>query len=78
MSEGTIYDVFLGKNVDVGIPNFRDPSRLFIINGFVIEVKDGYVTLRIKGGFRKISFGDIISIQIKEPGEIKTARRDSP
>jgi hypothetical protein len=66
MNEGQMYEPFLGKPVDVGIPNFIHQGRLFLINGIVIDTKDGYVTLRIKDGFRKIPYSDIISIQERD------------
>jgi len=68
MNDGAMYEPFLGELVDIGIPNFMYQDRLFLIHGVVIDVKDGYVTLQIKDGYRKIPYSDIISIQ----------RRDAP
>lgn len=63
MTEGERYLDFLGKNVDIGIPNFNNPNRLFLINGTVIDVNEDYLTLRIKDGYRKIPYSNIFHIQ---------------
>ena len=66
MNDGMMFEKFLGILVTIGIPNFIHQNRLFLIDGKVIDVKDGYVTLQIENGYRKIPYNDVISIQRKD------------
>jgi len=63
MSDKERFEVFRGKFVDIGIPNYQNPHRLFMMHGKVIEIDETYITLRIKDGFRKIPFNDVIEIR---------------
>jgi len=63
LNEGVMYEKFLGKHVDIGIPNFVHPNRLFLISGVVISVERGFVTLKIRDGYRKIPYQDVIQIR---------------
>jgi hypothetical protein len=66
MSEGaSLYEPYIGKFVEIGIPNYMDPNRLFIIPGTVLSVDDGYILLKIKDGFRKIPYDDVREIREK-------------
>lgn len=61
-----MYNEFLNENVNVGIPNFTRPNRLFFITGTVIEIDESYLTLRIKDGIRRIPFSDVIQISLSK------------
>jgi hypothetical protein len=63
-----MYNEFLKKNVNVGIPNFVRPNRLFFITGTVVEVDKSYLTLRIKDGIRRIPLSDVIQISLSKEG----------
>ena len=66
MSMNEVYKEFLNKKVDVGIPHLYKEGKLFFLTGFVFDVKDGALFLKIKDGFRKIPFDDIIEIRPSE------------
>ena len=66
MNVNEVYKDFLNKVVDIGIPHLYLEGRLFFITGTVIDVKDGFLTLKIKDGIRKIPFSDIIEIKVSE------------
>ncbi len=57
-----IYENFIGRTVDIGITHLYEKHRLFYITGKVLSVENGYLTLKIRNGYRKISFCDIIEI----------------
>lgn len=69
MSVTDMYEDFLNKRVNIGIPNFVIPGRLFFITGDVLSVSDGYITLKIKDGLRKIPYSDVIQISLSKEGE---------
>ena len=66
MSEKNLYEQYLKKTVNVGIPNYIHKDRLFFITGFVLDLDENYVILKIKDGMRKIPYSDIIEISVKK------------
>lgn len=68
MSLKEVYKVFLGKNVNVGTPNFFDPKKLFLITGYVIAVSEEYLILRNQKSVKKIALIDISVIEINVTG----------
>ncbi len=62
MNKNTPYNDFLGKIVNIGVPHFHKEHRLFFITGLVTDVEDGFITLEIKEGIRRVPFSDIIEI----------------
>jgi len=63
-----MFEEFLNKRVNIGVPNFLRPTRLFFITGDVLSVSEGYITLKIKDGLRKIPYSDVIQIIISKEG----------
>jgi len=68
MNVNEMYKDFLNKLVDIGIPNYTRPNRLFFVTGKVIEIDETYLTLRITDGLRKIPLSDIIQISLSKEG----------
>ncbi len=64
----SIYSDFLNKKVDIAIPNFNREGCLFWITGYVIEVSENFLTLKIKGGIRKIPLSDVREISLNRGG----------
>jgi len=67
--EEEVFKPFLGQWVVIGTPNFINPYKLFLEDGIVVAVEEGHVALKLKKGYRKIPYGDILSIRIKGPVE---------
>lgn len=63
-----LYADFLGKMVDVGIPNYNEIGRLFFFTGVILEISDEYIILKIKDGIRKIPVADIIALSLTRHG----------
>ena len=64
--KGNLYGNFLGKTVNVGIPNFVRKDRLFFVTGVVLDISDNFLTLKIKDGVRKIPINDVREISINQ------------
>lgn len=54
---------FLGKSVNIGIPHWLDPDRLFYITGKITEIENNHLILLMNNGVKKISLDDVIEIE---------------
>ena len=66
MRQEEIYRQHEGKTVDVGIPHYNNPNKLFFITGKLIEVNDQYILLETSKGIRRLSLVDILQFEPKE------------
>jgi len=59
-----VFSKFLGKKVDLGIPNYNRSDRLFWLTGRLIEVDNDFLILKINNGVRKIPIDDVREISL--------------
>lgn len=55
---------FLKKSIDVGVPNFQNHDHLFFYTGFVTEVTDDEIKLKLCDGIKIIPIKRIVEIRL--------------
>ena len=57
---------FLGKDINVAVPHWDEPGKLFWYSGFAAELTDEYIALVTDTQIIKVDISKIESLEVRE------------